>query len=48
MGVKQIINYEKALEEKKAMQEVFFRDHGYPSSVLTLVITWLEERNEKK
>ena len=48
MKTKQIINYEEALKEKKQMQKIFFREHGYPSSVLTLVITWLEERNEKK
>ena len=42
------VNYEKALEEKKAMQEVFFREHGYLSSVLTLIIAYFEERNEKK
>ena len=30
------------------MQEVFIHEHGYPSSVLVLVIAWLEERNNKK
>ena len=48
MKTNQPVNYEKALEEKRQMQKAFFREHGYPSSVLTLVIAWLEERNEKK
>ena len=42
-----IINFKKALEEKKAMQDVFFHEHGYPSSVLILLIAYLEERQEK-
>ena len=42
------INYEEALKEKRQMQEVFIRDNGYPSSVTTLVIEWLEEREQKK
>jgi len=48
MKNEQIIDYEKALEEKRQMQKVFIRDNGYPSSVLVLVIAWLEERKEKK
>jgi hypothetical protein len=48
MKNKQIINIEKALGEKKAMQEVFVREHGYPSSVSALVIEWLEEKEERK
>ena len=42
------INIEKALSEKRAMQKIFIREHGYPSSVLTLVITHFEERKKRK
>ena len=48
MKDRQIINYEKALEEKRQMQEIFFREHGYPSSVLALLITYFEKRKEVK
>ena len=48
MKTKPIIDIEKALSEKRQMQKIFIRDNGYSSSVLTLIITWLEERKEKK
>ena len=48
MKNKQIVDVEKALSEKKTMQKVFFREHGYYSSVLTLLIAYFEERKEKK
>ena len=44
----ELIDVEKALEEKKTMQKVFYREHGYPSSVLALLITYFEERKQKK
>ena len=40
---KQIVDVEKALSEKQAMQKAFFREHGYCSSVLTLLIAYFEE-----
>ena len=48
MKTKQIINYEEALKEKRQAQKIYFEEHGYPSSVSTLIITYFEERNEKK
>lgn len=42
-----IVDVEKALEEKKAMQKIFTREQGYPSSVLALLIAYFEERKEK-
>lgn len=48
MKKKQIVNVDKVLSEKKTMQKIFFREHGYPSSVLTLLIGYYEERKEKK
>ena len=42
------INIEKALSEKREMQKKFISEHGYPSSVLTLVITHFEEREKNK
>lgn len=48
MGTEQIVDIEKALSEKRAMQKIFTREHGYPSSVLTLVIAHFEERNKRK
>ena len=44
----QPINIEKALSEKRAMQKNFIREHGDPSSVLTLVIAYFEERKKRK
>ena len=46
MKMKPIVNVEKALSEKKAMQKIFLRENGYPSSVLALLITYYEERKE--
>lgn len=37
-----VLNVDKALDEKRQMQKVFFREHGYPSTVLKLVIEHLE------
>lgn len=48
MKTKQIINYEEALKEKRQAQKIYFEEHGYPSSVSTLIIAYFEERNEKK
>jgi hypothetical protein len=48
MNKEEIIDTEKALEEKKAMQKIFVREHGYLCPVLILVIAWLEEIGEKK
>ena len=42
------VNFEKALAEKIAMQNVFVSGHGYPSSVLALLITYFEKRKEVK
>ena len=42
MGNKQIIDIEKALDEKRTMQKNFIREHNYPSPVLTLVIEYFE------
>ena len=36
-----VLNVDKALDEKRQMQKVFFREHGYPSTVLELVIEHL-------
>ena len=47
MKINQVINVEKALAEKKEMQKVFFEEHGYPSSVRTLLIAHFEQRKEK-
>ena len=44
----QPINIEKALSKKRAMQKNFTREHGYPSSVLTLVIAYFEEGKKRK
>ena len=44
----QILDIEKALEEKKAMQKIFTREHDYPSSVLALLIEYFEERKKRK
>ena len=46
MNKEEIIDTEKALEEKKAMQKIFVREHGYSCPVLTLVIAWLEEMKD--
>ena len=48
MNKEEIIDTEKALEEKKAMQKIFVHEHGYSCPVLILVIAWLEEIGEKK
>lgn len=42
MRNKLVLNVDKALEEKKQMQKIFVREHGYPSSVLEIVIEHLE------
>ena len=42
MKNKLVLNVDKALEEKKQMQKIFAREHGYPSSVLEIVIEHLE------
>ena len=42
MSDRLVLNVDKALDEKRQMQKVFFREHGYPSSVLELVIEHLE------
>ena len=47
MKNKHIIDMGKALEEKKAMQNVFVREQGYPSSVLTLVIEYYSGESNK-
>ena len=47
MKDKQIVNIEKALNEKRAMQKAFVHEYGYPSSVLALLIAYFEERKGK-
>ena len=47
MKKKQIIDVDRALSEKKAMQKTFFREHGHSSSVLALLITYFEERKNE-
>lgn len=37
-----ILNVDKALDEKRQMQKIFMGEHGYPSSVLKIVIEHLE------
>lgn len=37
-----ILNVAKALDEKEQQQKIFFREHGYPSSVLVVVIEHLK------
>lgn len=37
-----VLNVDKALDEKGQMQKIFVREHGYPSSVLDIVIDHLE------
>lgn len=37
-----ILNVDKALDEKKQMQKIFVNEHGYPSSVLEIVIEHLK------
>lgn len=44
----ELIDVEKALEEKKTMQKVFYRKYGYYSSVLTLLIAYFEDKKQKK
>ena len=44
----ELIDVEKALNEKRQMQKIFVHDNGYPSSVLALLIAYFEERREKK
>ena len=44
---KQIVDVEKALEEKKTMPKTFTREHGYSSSVSALLIAYFEEIKEK-
>lgn len=46
-NTKRIVDVEKALEEKRAMQKVFTSEHGYSSSVLTLVIEHFEGELKK-
>lgn len=46
MKDKPIVDIEKALSEKKAMQKVFTREYGYPSSVLSLLIIYFEKQKE--
>ena len=46
MKDKQIVDIDKALNEKRTMQKIFTREYGYPSSVLDLLITYFEERKE--
>ena len=47
MKNKQIIDVEKALAEKRTMQNIFIRENGYSSSVLALIITHFEGMKEK-
>lgn len=47
MKDKPIVDIDKALSEKKAMQKIFTSDHGYSSSVLALLIAYFEERKRK-
>lgn len=42
MGDKFILNVDRALDEKRQMQKLFVREHGYQSSVLEIVIEHLE------
>lgn len=42
MGDGLVLNVEKALDEKKQMQKIFVNEHGYPSTVLEIVIEHLE------
>ena len=44
----QIIDIDKALAEKRQMQKVFYRDNGYPSSVLALLIAYFETRKKEE
>jgi len=37
-----VLNVERALDEKHQMQKIFLGEHGYPSSVLEIVIEHLE------
>ena len=43
-----VIDVEKALSEKRAMQKEFIEEHGFPNSVLILVIAHLEEMKKKQ
>ena len=43
-----IINIERALDEKRTMQKMFTREHGCPSYVLALLITYYEDNLEAK
>jgi len=47
MKTKQMVNFEKALEEKKQQQKRCVRENGYSSSVLTLLIAYFEKRIKK-
>lgn len=44
MGVndKLVLNVDNALDEKRQMQKIFVNEHGYPSTVLEIVIEHLE------
>jgi len=37
-----VLNVGRALNEKEQMQKIFEREHGYPSSVLEIVIGHLK------
>jgi hypothetical protein len=48
MKDKPIVDMEKALSEKKAMQKIFTCEYGYSSSVLYLLIVYFEKQKEVK
>lgn len=43
-----VLNVDRALDEKRQMQKVFEREHGYPSCTLEIVIEHLEGIRGKK
>ena len=48
MTEKGVIDVERALCEKRAMQKIYKRKNGCPSSVLALVIAHFEGMKKKK
>jgi len=45
--IRSVIDVEKALEEKRAMQKQYVREHGYRSYILDLLIEHFEEMQKR-
>jgi len=47
MRTKEVIDVEKALQEKETMQKHFVREHGYESGILSILIEHFRGQLEK-